>query len=124
MLSRSWQKIDLPSRAHSGAPNASGFSSAFFTNRNPEPSAFTKPRCHALSDIIEKSELFSIRRPDRTETIVARNIGYNRHFAVGDVGDCNVTLRTRAILRVAFGVKCDACAVRRNLWPAALRNFL
>src|SRR5512132_2429265 len=55
MLSRSWQKIDLLSRAHSGAPNASGLSFAFFTKRNSEPSAFTKPSCHALSAIIEKA---------------------------------------------------------------------
>src|SRR4030095_5982372 len=47
--------MDLPSRAHSGAPNASLFSPAFFTKRNPEPSVFTKPRCHSFSAIIENA---------------------------------------------------------------------
>src|SRR5689334_10529112 len=51
-------KIDLPSRAHSGAPNASGFSSAFFTKRNAEPSALTTPSCHALSAMIENASCF------------------------------------------------------------------
>jgi hypothetical protein len=84
VLSRSWQKIDLPSRAHSGAPNAWGFSSAFFTVRKPEPSV----------------------------------------FGTGDIDDCDVTLRAPAIFRVIVGVKRDACAVRRNFWPEAIRNLL
>src|SRR5207302_403622 len=48
-------EIDFPSRAHVGSPNASLFSSAFFTKRKPEPSALTKPRCHSFSAIIENA---------------------------------------------------------------------
>src|SRR5882757_4708217 len=123
MLSRSWQKIDLPSRAHSGVPNASGFNSAFFTNRKPEPSALTTPRCHALSDMIEKASCFPSGDQTGPKQLSLGILG-NRHFAAGDVGNCNVTLRTGAILRVAVGVERDACAVWRNFGPVALCNFL
>jgi hypothetical protein len=34
-----------------------------------------------------------------------------------------VTLRTGAILRVACGVKRDACPIRRNFGPVALCDF-
>src|SRR5262249_21319050 len=124
MLSRSWQKIDLPSCAHSGAPNASGFKSAFFTSRKPEPSAFTKPRCHAWSDIIENASCFPSGDQTGPKQLSLGMFGTTVNFAAGDIGNGNVTLGTRAILRVAFSVKCDAFAVRRNLWPIAFCDFL
>src|SRR5216117_2347661 len=55
-------------------------------------------------------ELRSVRRPNRPEAIVARNIFYNRNLPARHICDGYAALGT-GILRITFGVERDARAV-------------
>ena len=67
-------------------------------------------------------ELRSVRRPNRPEAIVARNIFYNRNLPARHICDGYAALGT-GILRITFGVERDARAVRRNFGQCACGNF-